>query len=477
MGYVTVAGATGLTLGLNQDTTAQMQDLQQNAAQNAQNMLNAINEGISRNEITALEGDSSNPAWGAALADQAVGMLAIDGALKEVSGGSIETLAGAGTYDASARTIEIGSKTSSVLDQSINIRGGSGATNVMDGDAGTVVYAGGSGNVNYYAAAGDTFFLSGKGQDVIHTLGGTDTIFAYDSTPTVTGDWTAPGPGGSAPTQFNGDGSTLDVYNGVVVRDIQFDTVNTTNADGFFNSGSGNATVSITGGMDDTINGGTSLNVSELSDSTINASHGLTVSGGMQDTISASQSATLIGVDQSSVSVGGTLTFISGASSMPVSDTVTGGKATIFGAAGLDLTAATSGTTTYYAGSGNETLNGGAAGSVYAVAGRGNDSLVGGAGSSTLVGGMGNDTLAGGKGATEFEFIKGKNSGTDIIQDFGKSAGNAILLSGYDATPASIQSMLDQATVGGGNTTVSLDDQTKITFVGVTDLKAQNFKS
>ncbi|CAM2978577.1 hypothetical protein AA15237_0639 [Komagataeibacter xylinus NBRC 15237] len=100
-----------------------------------------------------------------------------------------------------------------------------------------------------------------------------------------------------------------------------------------------------------------------------------------------------------------------------------------------------------------------------------------GSGNDTLVGGTGNDTLVGGSGATEFEFIKGKDGGTDIIQDFGKSAGNAVLLSGYGATPASIQSMLDQATISGGNTTISLDDQTQITFVGVTDLKAQNFKS
>ncbi|AQU87995.1 hypothetical protein B0W47_11510 [Komagataeibacter nataicola] len=478
MGYVTVAGATGLTLGLNQDTTALMQDMQQNAAQNAQNALNAINEGIPRTEITALEGDGNNPAWGAVLAAQAVGVVAIDGALREDSGGSIETLAGAGTYDASAGTVEIGSETGSVLDQSINIQGGSGTTNVMDGDAGTVVYAGGSGNVDYYAAAGDTFFLSGAGQDVIHTMGGTDTIVAYDSTPTVTGDWTAPGAAGAAATQFSGDGSMLDVLNGVVVQDTQFDTVNTTVLGGFFNGESGGSTATITGGAYDTINGGSSLVVNNLDDSTINASSGLTVSGGVQDTISASQSATLIGVDQASiVSVAGTLSFISGNGASPVSDTVTGSNATIFGAAGLDLSAGTSGTTTYYAGSGNETLDGGASGSVYAVAGNGNDSLAGGTGSSTLVGGMGNDTLAGGKGATEFEFIKGKDSGTDIIQDFGKSAGNAILLSGYDATPASIQSMLDQATIAGGNTTVSLDDQTQITFVGVTDLKAQNFKS
>ncbi|AZV39425.1 calcium-binding protein [Komagataeibacter xylinus] len=438
MGYVTVAGATGLTLGLNQDTTALMQGLQQNAAQNAQNALNAFDEGIPQNEITSLEGDSSNPAWGAVLAAQAVGVVAIDGALKQDSGGSIETLAGAGTYDATARTVEIGSATGSGLDQEINIQGGSGATNVMDGDDGTVVYAAASGNVDYYAAAGDTFFLSGTGQDVIHTMGGTDTILAYDSTPTVTGDWTAPGAVTDVSTQFSGDGSTLDVYNGVVVQDTEFDTINTAKMDGFFNSGSDNATVTINGGANDTINAGTALVVQGLDDSTINASGSAA------------------------------LTFISASTALPVADTITGSNATIFGAAGVDLTAATSGTTTYYAGSGNETLDGGTAGAVYAVAGSGND---------TLVGGTGNDTLVGGSGATEFEFIKGKDGGTDIIQDFGKSAGNAVLLSGYGATPASIQSMLDQATISGGNTTISLDDQTQITFVGVTDLKAQNFKS
>ncbi|QHC34775.1 calcium-binding protein [Komagataeibacter xylinus] len=444
MGYVTVAGATGLTLGLNQDTTGLMQDLQQNAAQNARN---ALDEGISPNEITSLEGDGSNPAWGAVLAAQAVGVVAIDGALRQDSDGRIETLAKAGTYNVTAGTVEIGSETNGVLDQTINIQGGSGSTNVMDGDDGTVVYAGGSGNVDYYAAAGDTFFLSGTGQDVIHTMGGTDTIYAYDSTPTVTGDWTAPGAVTGTATQFSGAESTLDVYNGVVVQDTEYDTVNTADSDGFFNSRSDNATVTINGGAHDTINAGTALVVQDLDDSTINAS----------------QSAAL--------------TFISASTPMLVADTVTGSSATIFGAAGVDLTATTSGRATYYAGSGNETLDGGTAGAVYAVAGSGNDLLVGGKGSSTLVGGMGNDTLVGGSGATEFEFIKGKGGGTDIIQDFGKSAGNAILLSGYDATPASIQSMLDQATISGGNTTVSLDDKTQITFVGVTDLKTQNFKS
>ncbi|WP_308719480.1 hypothetical protein [Komagataeibacter xylinus] len=438
MGYVTVAGATGLTLGLNQDTTALMQGLQQDAAQNALNAYNALEEGIPQSEINSLEGDSSNPAWGAVLAAQAVGVVAIDGALKQDSGGSIETLAGAGTYDATAGTVEIGSTTGSTLDQEINIEGGSGATNVMDGDEGTVVYAAASGNVDYYAAAGDTFFLSGTGQDVIHTMGGTDTILAYDGTPTVTGDWTAPGAVTSTATQFSGDDSTLDLYNGVVVQDAAYDTINTASMDGFFNSGSGNTTVTITGGAYDTINAGTALVVSGLDDSTINTSGSAA------------------------------LTFISASTASPVADTITGSNATIFGAAGVDLTAATSGTTTYYAGSGNETLDGGTAGAVYAVAGSGND---------TLVAGSGNDTLVGGSGATEFAFIKGKDGGTDIIQDFGKSAGNAILLSGYDATPASIQSMLDQATVSGGNTTVSLDDHTQITFVGVTDLKAQNFKS
>ncbi|MGS0646944.1 calcium-binding protein [Komagataeibacter melomenusus] len=454
MGYVTVAGATGLTLGLNQDTTTLMQGLL-DTAQEIQNGLNAGHEGIPQSEISALEGDGSNPAWGALLAAQAVGVVAIDGALKQDSGGSIETLAGQGTYNATASTIEIGSTTGSGLDQSVNIRGGSGTTNVMDGDAGTVAYVGGSGDVNYYAAAGDTFFLSGTGKDVIHTMGGTDTIYAYGSTPTVTGNWTAPGTAGSDDaTQFEGTGSTLDVYNGVVVQDTAYDTVNTVDSVSFFNGNSNNAVVTINGGVFDTINGGSALFVQDLSDSTINADSGLTVSGGTQDTIAASGSATL--------------TFISASTATPVADTVTGSNATIFGAAGVDLTAATSGTTTYYAGSGNETLNGGTAGAVYAVAGSGND---------TLVGGTGNDTLVGGTGATEFEFIKGQDGRTDIIQDFGKSAGNTVLLSGYDATPASIQAMLDQATISGGNTTISLDDQTQITFVGVTDLKAQNFKS
>ncbi|GCE84469.1 hypothetical protein [Komagataeibacter diospyri] len=240
----------------------------------------------------------------------------------------------------------------------------------------------------------------------------------------------------------------------------------------------GHAKLTVDGGVSDTIYGKGNLRTDSVSDSTIQAHAKLTVSGGSNDTISASHSTHLDDVDTStiSVSVHGSLTFIDGSNG--ISDTVTGSHATIYGTAGLDLTANTGTTTTYYASSGNETLDGGlSTGKLYARAGSGNDTLIGGSGYDTLRAGTGDDLFVAGSAQTEFEFIKGKAGGNDIIQDFGKSAGNAVKLSGYDAKSSSIQAMLDNATIAGGNTTVSLTDNTRITFVGVTDLKVQNFKS
>ncbi|WP_408886877.1 calcium-binding protein, partial [Komagataeibacter swingsii] len=240
----------------------------------------------------------------------------------------------------------------------------------------------------------------------------------------------------------------------------------------------GHAKLTVEGGASDTIYGKGNLLADSVSDSTIQAQAKLTVSGGSNDTISASHSTRLDDVDAStiSVSVHGSLTFIDGSNG--ISDTVTGSYATIYGTAGLDLTANIGATTTYYASSGNETLDGGlSTGKLYARAGSGNDTLIGGSGYDTLRAGTGDDLFVAGSAQTEFEFIKGKAGGNDIIQDFGKSAGNVVKLSGYDAKTSSIQAMLDNATIAGGNTTVSLTDNTRITFVGVTDLKVQNFKS
>ncbi|GBR29865.1 outer membrane protein [Komagataeibacter oboediens DSM 11826] len=469
---VTVTGATGQTLGINPDSSV-IAGLQQAGEAAA---LQSLIGGIPGADITALTqaygGDITNvPAQSLRM----LGVAGIDRSIAQQIGGTAQEITSDGYYDTTASKVVIGSTTPAPLDGTVVLDSGSQAVTAVDGDMGEVDFIAGSGDVNYYAAGGNTEFVSGGGQDVMHVMGGTDTVYAFDGTPTVTGDWNAPG----GTTAFDGGNAQLQVFDGVVVQDVSNSGIVTYATDDYFEEPApAQDTATIDGGVSDTIYGSNDLVINSTSDSTIHGDDSLTVSGGDSDTISASYSTLLDNVDASSISVSvpGTLTFIDG--SKGISDTVTGSNATIFGTAGLDLSANTAGNITYYASGGNETLDGGlSTNALYAVAGNGNDTLIGGQGADTLQAGLGNDLLQAGNGTTEFDFIKGQDGGNDIIQDFGRSAGNAVKLSGYDASAGAIQSMLDNATIAGGNTTVSLDDATRITFVGVTDLKAQNFKS
>lgn len=477
MGYVTVTGATGLTLGINQDSSQIIQGLQQAGEQAALQVLSNVmdvSDASMRVDAVSVAGGVTSDAEAARVA----GVAMIDGALRTAAGADgVQEITGGGTFTAQGgvSAIDIGSTTSTPLNQGISLNGGDRAVNIMDGNLGTVEFNAGSGDVNYYAAGGNTVFVSGTGNDLVHTMGGSDTVYGYAGTPTVSGDWTTPGATASA---FNGGGSSIEVIDGVVVSNESNDTITTYDDGGFFEGEYTKQTINtVQGGQNDVISGHGRLSVDSVSDSSITADGALSVSGGSNDTISASMSTQVDGLDSSviQVSVPGTLTFIGGSNG--VSDTVSGTNATIFGTAGLDLAAHGSGSMTFHAGSGNETLDGGlSGGTLRLIAGSGNDTLIGGNGQAMLQAGSGNDVLTAGHAGTEFDFIKGQAGGTDIIQDFAGASGNVIKLSGYDTTPASIQSMLDHATIAGGSTTISLEDSTRLTFVGVTDLKAQNFK-
>jgi len=92
-------------------------------------------------------------------------------------------------------------------------------------------------------------------------------------------------------------------------------------------------------------------------------------------------------------------------------------------------------------------------------------SMVGGAGSDTLGAGAGTDTMAGGAGSDLFQFTKAVingNAPTDIVMDFGST--DSVLLGGYGAAEAS--AALASAVTVGTDTTLTLSDNTKITFVG-----------
>lgn len=102
-------------------------------------------------------------------------------------------------------------------------------------------------------------------------------------------------------------------------------------------------------------------------------------------------------------------------------------------------------------------------------AGVGNETLVASAGGvDTLVAGSGGgDLLIGGDASDIFQFIKGEAGGSDTIAGFDDSSTINVNLQGYDTV----------RTYGseGGNVTLTLSDNTKITFQDVTTTTGIHF--
>ena len=123
----------------------------------------------------------------------------------------------------------------------------------------------------------------------------------------------------------------------------------------------------------------------------------------------------------------------------------------------------------YQAGSGSETINAGFSSANDSLSGGGVAgsavSMVGGVGSDTLGAGAGTDTMTGNGGNNLFFFnqaVIAGNAPTDIVTDFNTS--DSVLLAGYGSSAAG--AALAGATSSGGNTTLTLSDNTKITFIG-----------
>ena len=203
------------------------------------------------------------------------------------------------------------------------------------------------------------------------------------------------------------------------------------------------------------------------------------------DTLSSVQgNATIDAAGAKSAAVHGTdvpFTFIGGTGPA----TVLGGTGneTVFGGSGRTVVhGGSAGDNLLFAGTGSATLFGGGSGDqLYAegakaqllIAGAGNETLSAAlsTGPVTLVGGSGHDVMIGGKGHDVFEFIKGHSGGTDVVFDF--SNADKVVLSGYG--PNAVAHALASQVTAHGSTTITLSDDTKITFSGLTGLKPSNF--
>ena len=268
-------------------------------------------------------------------------------------------------------------------------------------------------------------------------------------------------------------------------------------------TGNGNDTIVAAGGGNDTIAAGGGTNNIQLgggNDTITTTGFDIIQAGSGSATVSA-----LAGGHDRIVAGSGNLDVNASGNAIVVmlagtgSDTFTGGSGIAIvhgGTAGNNLLTAGTGATTLFGGGSGDTLTAGGANQIL-IAGSGAETLVGSAkGFDRLRAGPGADSLAASgnhnflirsAGATsvtsavmntsgnynEFLFINaGKaGGGTDTITGFNST--DKVALYGY--APGVIANAVTHQTQAGGSTTVTLTDNTRITFQNLTSVTAQNF--
>ena len=308
-------------------------------------------------------------------------------------------------------------------DKSVLSSAGSNLSFFATGGSGTVVAGGGNNNIVIPSTdAGDWSINTGNGDDTVLAMGsGNDTI----------------NPGGGKNDILLGSGKT-------VMQSTGDDTVS---------ASGGQATIAAIGKTSDLIYGGNQLFY-------------VGTQGGSATVFGGTGSDTFFGGKGPDLVQGGT-----GGDNFLFAGT---GSATLFGGgSGDQLFTAGSDAQALHAGAGNETLNG--------VFGMGADTFYGGSGATQIHGGTGNDTFVAGSGSATvsaplgqnvFLFNHGQAGGTELIQGFA-SGQDTIDLQGYGKNQVS--NALKHQQVAGGSTTITLSDNTKITFADVSNLKASDF--
>ena len=223
----------------------------------------------------------------------------------------------------------------------------------------------------------------------------------------------------------------------------------------------------------------------------------VTVFGGFGDIVVANGSATgslvVGGLGNTTVSGGtGSITaFGASGSSLLVGGSAGGnvlvggsGFATLIGGGSGDLLFATNlalGTRQVLsAGGGNETLVGGGTtqGNTYFAgnnaAGVTANTVIGaGVGNDTIFAGTGNATVDGGAGADLVAIVNGRAGGAVLVNGFDAGSGDRITLQGY--APGAVQAAVASSVAGAAGVTVTLSDNTRITFGGLARIDAGAF--
>jgi Ca2+-binding RTX toxin-like protein len=357
------------------------------------------------------------------------------------------------------------------------------------------VVAGNNHNDTLTAAGNAQSIAGGTGSNLFFSLGSNDTISAaghgdtlvggaFSSTFTIASTATGELVGGGLGALSVTDAGTNDtIAGGLGNLNV------TTSGSGGLVAGQLGGVKAVDSGASDTIVSGIGTLGATLMGSDAHVAGGssaLTVlDAGKGDTIVAGAGTASISAPTTGAFVqGGTglLTFVGGTGNSTVfggsgDESIFGGTGatSLFGASGGAMTYVntTAGGMRYEAGSGSQTIDASLSKGVddlFGFASSGNNSLVGGAGNDKLTAGSGSDTLVGGGGANEFDFwaINGNPNSHNVITDF--SFIDFVVLAGYGAgAPAAA---IAGATVSNGATTLTLADNTKITFIGVTNPQA-----
>ncbi|WP_025886437.1 hypothetical protein [Asaia prunellae] len=478
MAIVTVVGSSGMSVQVTVEG-ARMLSL---ASSYASQMWSAA-ERLSLTSVDLAAGDNSSPSTSNALIQ---GVITTGGAFS-MTGNYTNLVIGAqgGAYNPAAP--ESNPSPATTWPNAVTVNG-TGITasslSVLASDTQGVTFYAGNYNGRFVSTVGNNVFdargrtgnwtiATGDGNDTIFAAAGTNNIRAGDGQNSITLDKGAnfvASEGQDTITGVENSSDTVTILGGNSIVTLQSNSA-------VVDAALAGSQISV--GVNSTIFGGTG--------STVNFTGATgTIVGSVGDTISAAGDLQVYhGTDQS-VSASGALQFISGTGNTSIN----AGMGTIWGANDLHATVNTNGLALFTANqpktTGSQYIDASSSkGTLEAWTGAGNNTILGTSGSDHFVFGTqfadsnGDSfaTVTGGSGAANtFGVLAGHNGGDITITDFGSAAGNMFFMYNYKPADAdkAVRDLLATATVSGGNTTLQLDNNMKVHFLGVTDLKASN---
>jgi serralysin len=312
------------------------------------------------------------------------------------------------------------------------------AGDLLNANAGNNTIIGGAGNDTITSAIGNDRIMPGLGSNLVFLGQGIDTVTSAGADTVVAGSGVATVglSGANAALAFGGAGQLA------------------------FLNGSGASTV-VGGAGATTVFGGTG-SVRNWGGSGAGIAIGGTAGGNIL-VAGSTQAATLAGGGSGDLLVAGNGNNVLSAGA---------GAETLFGGNGHALIAAGSGSDLVVLGGGTDTVFGGSGQSAI-FAGRGSALVVGGAGSLFLQAGTGQSTVFAGSGPEIYGFTAGGNAGGGMTINGFTLGQDRVALQGYGANATT--AALGSAAVRNGSTTITLADNTQITFSQVTNVSSSFF--